>query len=124
MDKILKQNTRMIILLKGLLLSYIITALMLLLLSFMVLKLDLPGIVVSGIINFSYIVSAFVGGFFTGRKIEQRKFIWGLIMGIMYFVIYLIIALMMNGVAPISFGSLFTVLVISSLSGMLGGMVS
>jgi putative membrane protein (TIGR04086 family) len=114
----------MIVLLKGLLLSYIITAFMLLLLSFLILKLDLPSVVVSGGINFSYIVSAFVGGFFTGKKIEQKKFIWGLIMGIFYFVIFLIISLMMNRVSTMPLGSLFTVLIISGLSGMLGGMIS
>lgn len=124
MDKILNQNTKMIILLKALLLSYIITALMLLLLSFMVLKLDLPSIVVSGIINFSYIISAFAGGFYTGKRIEHRKFLWGLIMGVSYFVIFLIISLLMNRVSPISFGGLFAVFIISSLSGMLGGMIS
>ena len=124
MDKILHQNTKLMAVLKGLLFSYIITAFMLLLLSFLMLKLDLPSIIISGGINFAYIISAFIGGFFVGKKAEQKKFIWGLVLGVFYFVILLVISLMMNRVSPIPLGSLFTVFIISSLSGMLGGMIS
>lgn len=121
MDKVLRQNTKLIILLKGLLISYIITAFMLLLLSLLVLKLDLPSVVVSGGLNLAYIIPAFTGGFYTGKKIEQKKFIWGLIMGVLYFVVLLLISLMMSSV---SIGNLLTVFIICTLSGMLGGMIS
>lgn len=124
MDKLIHQNTRMLSLLKGLLLSYIITAFILLILSFLMLKLDLSSMVISGGINFVYIISAFSGGFFVGKKVEQRKFLWGLVMGIFYFIVVMLISLLMNRVTPLSFGSLFTVFIISSLSGMLGGMIS
>jgi len=124
MDKLIHQNTRMLSLLKGLLLSYIITAFILLILSFLMLKLDLSSMVISGGINFVYIISAFSGGFFVGKKVEQRKFLWGLVMGVFYFIVVMLISLLMNRVTPISFGSLFTVFIISSLSGMLGGMIS
>lgn len=124
MDKIIHQNAKMFVLLKGLLISYIITAFMLLLLAFLMLKLDTPSIVISGGINFAYIISAFIGGFYTGKRIEQKKFVWGMIMGLFYFVILLLISLMMNRVSPMPLGSLFTVFIISVLSGMLGGMIS
>jgi putative membrane protein (TIGR04086 family) len=110
--------------LEGLLFSYIVTALVLLILSFLMLKLDLSGAVISGGINFVYIISAFTGGFFMGKKTEQKKFFWGLLIGIAYFIILLLVSLMMNRVSPLPLGNLFTVFIISSLSGMLGGMVS
>jgi putative membrane protein (TIGR04086 family) len=124
MDKAIRQNTKMFALLKGLLFSYIITAFILLLLSLLMLKLDLSSTVISGGINFAYIVSAFIGGFFVGKKIEQRKFLWGLVMGIFYFIVLMLISLLMNRVTPLPMGSLFTVFIICGLSGMLGGMVS
>lgn len=124
MDKLIRQNTRLLSLLKGLLLSYIITAFLLLILAFLMLKLDLSGMVLSGGINFVYIISAFAGGFFVGKKVEQRKFIWGLVMGVFYFIVVMLISLVMNTAAPLSLGSLLTVFIISSLSGMLGGMIS
>lgn len=124
MDKVFSQNTKMLAIIKGLLFSFIITALILLLLSFLMLKLDLSGVVFSGGINFAYIVSTFIGGFFVGKKTEQKKFLWGLVMGICYFIIWLLVSLMMNRVSPLPLGSMFTVFIICGLSGMLGGMMS
>ncbi len=124
MDKTFRQNTKVIYMLEGLLFSYIITAFILLILSFLMLKLDLSGTVISGGINFVYIISAFTGGFFIGKKTEQKKFLWGLLIGIAYFVILMLVSLMMNRVSPLPLGNLFTVFIISSLSGMLGGMIS
>lgn len=124
MDKAFRQNTRVIYVLEGLVISYIVTALLLLLISFLMLKLDLSSAVISGSINFSYIVSAFIGGFFIGKKTEQKKFIWGLLVGVFYFVILMLVSLLMNRVSPLPLGRLFTVFVITSMSGMLGGMIS
>lgn len=124
MDKTIRQNTKMLSLLKGLLFSYIITAFLLLILSFLMLKLDLSSVVISGGLNFVYIISAFIGGFFVGKKVEQKKFIWGLVMGLFYFVTLVLISLLMNRANPMQMGSLFTVFIICNLSGMLGGMIS
>jgi putative membrane protein (TIGR04086 family) len=119
----IRQNTKMFALLKGLLFSYIITAFILLLLSFLMLKLDLSSAVISGGINFAYILSAFIGGFFVGKKMEQKKFLWGLVMGVFYFIVLMLISLLMNRVTPLPMGSLLTVFIICGLSGMVGGMV-
>lgn len=124
MDKAFRQNTKIIYLLKGLLFSYIITAFTILLLSFLMLKLNLPSAVISGGINFIYILSAFTGGFYIGKKVEQKKFLWGLVMGILYFIVLMIVSLIIGRVTPYSMVSIFTVFIISSLSGMLGGMIS
>ncbi len=124
MEKTMRQNTKIFTMLKGLLFSYIITAFVLLILAFLMLKLDLSGTVFSGGIHFAYIISSFIGGFFVGKKVEQKKFFWGLIMGVFYFIIIMLISLLMNRVTPIPMGSLFTVFAICGLSGMLGGMIS
>ena len=124
MDKTFRHNTKFIYMLEGLLFSYVITAFVLLILSFLMLKLDLSSGVISGGINFVYIISAFAGGFFVGKKTEQRKFLWGLLIGIFYFIVLMLISLMMNRVSPLPLGNLFTAFIISSLSGMLGGMIS
>jgi putative membrane protein (TIGR04086 family) len=124
MDKAIRQNTKILFLLKGLLFSYIITAFILLLLSFLMLKLDLSSLVISGGINFAYILSNFLAGFYVGKKAELRKFVWGIVMGVMYFVILMLISLIMNRVSPIPLGGLLTVLIMCGLSGMLGGMIS
>ncbi|MBE5967665.1 MAG: TIGR04086 family membrane protein [Lachnospiraceae bacterium] len=124
MDKAIHQNTKILFLLKGLLFSYIVTAFILLILSFLMLKLDLPSLVISGGINLAYILSTFLAGFYVGKKVELRKFLWGILMGVMYFVVLMLVSLLMNRVSPIPFGGLLTVLIMCGLSGMLGGMIS
>jgi putative membrane protein (TIGR04086 family) len=124
MNKAFSKNTRIIYILEALVCSYIITGLLLLLISFLMLKLELSSGVMSGGINFAYIVSTFAGGFFIGKKTEQKKFIWGLVVGVLYFIILMLVSLMMNRVGPLPLGSLFTVFIMTGLSGMLGGMIS
>lgn len=124
MEKTVRQNSKIFAILRGLLFSYIITAFILLLLSFLMLKLDLPSVVISGGINFAYIASALVGGFFVGKTIEQRKFLWGLVLGVFYFAVLMLVSIMMNGGTALPLGSLVTVLIICGLSGMIGGMIS
>ena len=70
MDKVLRQNAKATALLRGVLFSFIITAFVLLLLSFLMLKMDLSGTVIGGGIIMAYILSTFVGGFFVGKKKE------------------------------------------------------
>jgi len=124
MDKVFHQNAKIFALLRGVLFSYIVTAFILLLLAFLMLKLDLSGAIIGGGMVFAYIVSTFIGGFFVGKKLEQKKFLWGFLMGVFYFVLVLVVCLAMNRVSPLPTGNLFTTFIICSLSGMLGGMVS
>lgn len=124
MNKSFSKNTRVIYILEALVFAYIITGLLLLLISFLMLKLELSSLVISGVINFAYIASAFAGGFFIGKKTEQKRFIWGLFTGILYFIILMLVSLMMNRTGALPLGSLFTVFIITGLSGMLGGMIS
>jgi len=124
MDKVFHQKAKIFALLRGVLFSYIVTAFILLLLAFLMLKLDLSGAIIGGGMVFAYIVSTFIGGFFVGKKLEQKKFLWGFLMGVFYFVLVLVVCLAMNRVSPLPTGNLFTTFIICSLSGMLGGMVS
>ncbi|NLP15771.1 MAG: TIGR04086 family membrane protein [Clostridiales bacterium] len=124
MNNPFSKNTRVIYILEGLVFSYIITGLLLLLISFLMLKLELSSAVISAGINIAYIISSLSGGFFIGKKMEQKKFIWGLIIGALYFIILLLVSLIMNSGGTLPLGNYFTVFIITSLSGMLGGMIS
>jgi putative membrane protein (TIGR04086 family) len=124
MDKSIRQNTKLLAVLKGLLFSYIITAFILLLLSFLMLSLELPSMAISAGVITAYIASNFIGGLIVGKKAEQKKFIWGLILGVFYFVLLLLVSMIMNKAEPVPMGNLFTAFLICSLSGMAGGMIS
>ncbi len=107
-----------------LLVSYIGTALVLLLLAFLYYKLRFSEDIVSGGVVFTYVAAGFLGGFLAGRKMKQKKFLWGLLMGAVYYVVLLLLSLLVNhGIADLS-KSMFTTLVLCAGGGMLGGMLS
>jgi putative membrane protein (TIGR04086 family) len=124
MDHSIRQNTKLLAVLKGLLFSYIITAFILLLLSFLMLSADLPSMVISAGVIIAYIASTFIGGLIVGKKAEQKKFLWGLILGVFYFILLMMVSMLMNKAEPVPLGNLFTAFLICSLSGMAGGMIS
>ena len=94
--------------------SYIVTAFIILILTFLMLS-GFISAVISGGINFIYIVSAFIGGF-VGKKVG-RKFLWGFVSGVMYFVVIMLVSLLVNRTSALPGMATF---IICSLSGMLG----
>lgn len=115
---------RYIFLLRTLLFSYIITGGLLLLLAFMLYKLKLKENIVSVCIIAIYIISTFFLGFVTGRKIGEKKFLWGLIMGSAYFIVLLTVSLCINKNVGDIANDLLTTFLMCAGSGMLGGMLS
>ena len=107
-----------------LLFSYIGTAAVLLVLAFLYYKLRFSEDVVSGGIVLTYVAAGFLGGFLAGKKLKQRKFLWGLLMGTVYYVVLLVLSLLVNhGIADLS-GNMLSTLVLCAGGGMLGGMLS
>jgi putative membrane protein (TIGR04086 family) len=77
MDKVLHRNSKVVVILRDLLVSYIITGLLLMLLAFLMLKADVSGMILNGGILLTYILSSFTGGFLLGKSAEQKRFLWG-----------------------------------------------
>ncbi|WP_455715934.1 TIGR04086 family membrane protein [Anaerosporobacter sp.] len=124
MTKVEAKKTLPVHIAKALFFSYIVTTVILFLLSFILFKVQIPSGVVSVGVILAYILSTFVGGFFIGKKVEAKKFLWGLVIGAIYFMIIIIISIVMNKAAFGSAGSIVTVLGMCLLGGMLGGMIS
>lgn len=117
-------SSRLTFILKCLLLSYLLTTGFLLLLALLLYRFGLSEKIVSVCIIAIYIIVTFLAGFLTGKREGNRKFLWGLMMGSLYFLILIVVSLIVNhGLTGIS-GNFFTVLVLCAGSGMLGGMVS
>lgn len=124
MFKKLTFSTRLTFILKSLLISYLLTAGLLLLLALLLYRFSLSESVVSLCITGIYIAVTFLAGFLAGKREGNRKFLWGLLMGVLYFLILVLVSLAVNhGLFGLT-TSLFTVLVLCAGSGMLGGMVS
>lgn len=111
-------------LLKSLLFSYILTAGLLLLLAFVLFKMDLSEKPVSIAIIVIYVLATVFAGFVTGKRMQNRKFLWGLVMGIGYFVVLALVSLAVKQSPDTLGNSFFTTLVLCAGGGMLGGMLS
>lgn len=117
-------SNRLTFILKSLLISYVLTAGLLLLLALMLYRFSLTERIVSLCITIIYILVTFLAGFLAGKKEGSKKFLWGLLMGCLYFLVLTAVSLIVNhGIASLS-GSFFTVLILCAGSGMLGGMLS
>ncbi len=110
--------------LKCLLFSYILTAALLLILAFLLYKFHLKAAVVSVAIIVIYVVATFFAGFMSGKKMQNKKFMWGLIMGAAYFLVLAVISLGVDHSLETPGMNFFTTLLLCSGGGMLGGMVS
>ena len=101
-----------------------INAVMLLLLSFLLYKFRFSdGVVRAGII-LTYIVSNFVGGFIMGKIKENKKYLWGAVVGLAYFLILVIVSV---AVTKELFGNgnmAVIALLCSVIGGITGGMLS
>ena len=111
-------------LLKSLLFSYILTGGLLLLLALLLYKVGLSQKVVSICIIVIYVLATFFAGFITGKKLKSRKFLWGALMGLPYFLILVVVSLIVNRQPGVLANSLLTTLVLCGGGGMLGGMLS
>lgn len=111
-------------LLKCLLFSYILTGGLLLLLALLLYRFGLSEKIVSISIIVIYVAATFFAGFVAGKKIKNRKFLWGLVLGIAYFLILAIVSLAVNRSIGDMADSFLTTLILCAGGGMLGGMLS
>ncbi len=123
MEKKIQLQVKPIWILKALLASYIVTSALLLLLTFLLYKFDLEEQKVQIGIIMIYVFSTFVGGFIMGKLTKNRKFLWGLLLGVLYFAFLLLISI---GVYRTVQGVPGTAVafILCAAGGMLGGMVS
>lgn len=85
------------ILLRSLLISYLLSGIFLLLLSFARYKLNLSEPLTNAAIYIVYTLSCFAGGFFAGKMAGSRRFFWGLLVGICYALLLIILSLLLQG---------------------------
>lgn len=112
----------------ALLIMYLISGLLLLLLAALLYRFELSeGTVKVGIVAI-YIISGFVGGFFVGKQMHDKKYLWGLLTGCTYFLLLFVLSLVFNkGTGEVvSFDAvrILTTMVLCAASSMAGGMIS
>ena len=104
--------------------SYIVTGILLMVLAFLLYKMDLDKAKVSAGIIVIYVVSAFVGGFLMGKMAKVKKFLWGLVIGAAYFLLLFLISFGVYHTVQGSVMNTLTAFLLCAGGGMLGGMLS
>lgn len=110
--------------LKALLASYVVTGLLLLLLALLLYKLRLSESTVNLGILAIYLISCFLTGFLMGKMQKTRKYLWGSLSGLLYFLLLTVISLAARQGLSATPSSLFTTLLLCTAGGTLGGMLS
>ena len=110
--------------LKALLCSYFVTGILLLLLAFLLYQFGLDeGKITAGIMVI-YVLSTLVGGFVAGKLAKTRRFLWGILIGVLYFLLLLLISFgIYRGIQEGTSQILITWLLCIG-GGMIGGMIS
>lgn len=103
---------------------FLISGLLLLLLALLLYKMELSESGVKIGIVVIYVASGLIGGFLVGKIMREQKFLWGLAVGAVYFVILLLASAILKGGFDMDMAKVATTLILCAASGMAGGMVS
>lgn len=110
--------------LRSLLVSYLLSGILLAVLAFALYQLRLKEGQVNVMVYVIYFVTCFLGGMVAGKGIRQRRFFWGLLSGLAYFLVLLAVSWMMNKGGAVDMDRSLTVLGICAAGGTMGGMIS
>lgn len=124
MEKKIRKNIKVIWIIKALLASYIVTGILLLALTFFMYKFELNEKIVSAAIVGIYVVSTLIGGIIIGKLTGEKRYLWGMILGILYFALLLVITLGVYRTLNGDSVSIITSLILCAGGGMAGGMIS
>ena len=117
------EKNKIICILKAVLSGYVYTIVFLFLLTFLLYQFDISNSQINVGIIVILIMASLLTGYITGKKINKNSWMWGCVSGGCYFVIFFIIALILNNHIPAG-KELMTVLPICLGSSTLGGMIS
>lgn len=115
---------KMIAVLRSLVASYIITGIVLLLLSFGVYKLELGEAAVNIMVIAIYLVVTFLGGIMTGKQVKEKKFLWGALFGLLYIIFIFLASIIISKEFDLLAMRSITAMLLCIGGGIFGGMVS
>ncbi len=109
---------------RTLLISYFLSAILLLILTFLLYKFRLDEAQITIGIYGTYILSCFLGGFLAGKAMKTRRFIWGLLTGSLYFMFLFLMSTLQDQSVTTDLSHILTIFGICAGSGTVGGILS
>ncbi len=111
-------------LLRGLVLAYGLTVVLLMVLALILLKLQPDMSTTETGILVVYVLSCFGGGWYCGRKAGQKKFLWGMLTGVLYFAVLCAVSGMSEHAFQAGLSQSLIAFVMCAAGGMIGGMLA
>lgn len=106
---------------KALVLSVLVTFFLLVVFALLMLQMGLDSSVVSKLMIVGYILAPATGGFFLGKHKREKRYLWGILIGALYFVVFFLISVTTQNTNP---QELIWTMLPMLLGGMAGGMLS
>lgn len=103
---------------------FLVSCLLLCILSVFVWKMDGNIRFIGGGLIAIYVITTVSGGFIMGKLFGKHKFFWGFVIGALYFVILAVLGILGAGTQIQGNERIFPGFMICSIAGMLGGMIS
>jgi len=112
------------ILLRSLLFSYLLSALLLLAISFALYKFRLKESQIQASVTLVYILSGALGGFVAGRSVRRQRFLCGLIAGLAYFLVLTAVSFLLGKGIHTELPQILSIAGMCIGGGVLGGILS
>lgn len=109
---------------KVLFVTYLFSALLLIILAFGLYKFGLSSNKLELGIMAIYGLSGFFGGFVSGKIVDAKKYLWGILMGICYFAVLFLISVALNKGLDLNYKNVLIQFALCTGCGMLGGMLA
>lgn len=117
-------NQRMGHIIKALLISFFATALLIVVFAFVMFKFNISENIIAVGVTVIYIISCGLGGFYIGRVIGEKKFMWGLLVGALYLMVLLVVSAIIGGDKSLLSGNILSLVLLCLGGGTLGGMLA
>ncbi len=119
-----EKENKAVAVIAALLIMYILSGILLLILAFLLFKMELGEMFVKAAVIVIYVVTGLIGGIFVGKRLKDRKFLWGLLTGSIYFLILVVFSAILKQGFQIEVDKVLTTWILCGASGMAGGMIS
>lgn len=116
-------KTKAVKMIKSVVAAYVITAVALLVLSFIMYKCKISMTGANGGILLTYVLSCLVGGFIFSGCLAQKRYLGGGVLGVVYFLVAYVVSAVWNQSLADQMPGMLTAFLICIFSGMLGGMI-
>ena len=110
--------------LKALLVSYLVTVVLLMILTLLMYKFEFGEKVISTGIIAIYVLSTLTGGILIGKMSGRRRFLWGIGLGVLYFLLLLLITFGIYRTVNVDMTGFVSTWILCIGGGMIGGMIS